>query len=215
LLCIFKIIKKLISWYNSHQMEYDYDDYENYITSSKNRDQMPLETRTIYNHPFSFPLDWSLDSAFICISGLRHLAVVPKMIRTGINPMYMADPSKSGQPTTDTEEVPNWLSEFRQKKAETMRKLRAKTVKEKKSAVPGWMRSRQCRERKAATTQVKSSTVTQVTNDESRYTRNDTSLIWLYPALICSVLILTLFILFRSNLTAAILRRETLNPLLH
>eukprot|EP00956_Cyclotella_meneghiniana_P039092 scaffold165487_cov70-Cyclotella_meneghiniana.AAC.4 len=59
--------------------------------------------------------------------------------------------------------------------------MRAKTikeVKEKKSAVPGWMRSRQFRERKAATAQVKSSTVTQVTNDESRYTRNDISLMW-------------------------------------
>jgi Flp pilus assembly protein protease CpaA len=54
---------------------------------------------------------------------------------------------------------------------------------------------------------VKSSTVTQVTNDESRYTWNDTSLMWLYSALICSVLILILFILFRSNLTAAIPRR--------
>ena len=149
LLCTFKIIKKLISWYNSHQMEYDYDDYDNYITSSKNRDQMPLETRTIYNHPFSFPLDWSLDSAFICISGLRHLAVVPKMIRTGINPMYMADPSKSGQPTTDTGEVPNWLLEFRRKKAESSRKYRARAAGEKKSPVPVRLRMKQYRERGA------------------------------------------------------------------
>jgi hypothetical protein len=63
--------------------------------------------------------------------------------------MYMADPSKSGQPTTDTEEVPNWLSEFRRKKAESKKKYRARAAGEKKSPVSGRIRSKQCRERKA------------------------------------------------------------------
>jgi hypothetical protein len=158
LLCIFKIIKKRISLYNSHQMEYD---YENNVTSSKNCDQMPLETRNIYDHTFSFPLNWSLDSAFICNSGLRHLAVVPKMIRKGINPMYMADPSKPGQPTTDTGDVPDWLSEFRRKKAESSRKCRARPAGgEKKSPVPGRLRVKLCRERKARIASAKTTTGT-------------------------------------------------------
>ena len=159
---------------------------------------------------FSLPLNWSLPSVLVCSSTTRHIAVIPKTIGWGINPIYMVNPYESGQSDTNTKEDPDWLLNFKKQRSEASRKMRAKTVKEvkeKKSAVPGWMRSRQCRERKAATTQVKSSTVTQVTNDESRYTRNDTSLMWLYPALICSVLILTLFILFRSNLTAAIPRR--------
>jgi hypothetical protein len=71
------------------------------------------------------------------------------MIRKGINPMYMADPSKPGQPTTDTGEVPDWLSEFRRKKAESKKKYRARAAGEKKSPVPGRLRVKQCRERKA------------------------------------------------------------------
>jgi hypothetical protein len=119
------------------------------VTSSKNCDQMPLETRNICYHQFSFPLDWSLDSAFICNSVLRLLTIIPKMIRKGINPMYMADPSVSGQPATDTGEVPDWLSELRWKKAESTKKYRARAAGEKKSPVPGRLRSKQCRERKA------------------------------------------------------------------
>jgi hypothetical protein len=71
------------------------------------------------------------------------------MIRKGINPMYMADPSKPSQPTTDTGDVPDWLSELRRKKAESSRKCRARPAGEKKSPVPGRLRSKQCRERKA------------------------------------------------------------------
>jgi hypothetical protein len=82
----------------------------------------------------------------------------------------MVNPHESGQSDTNTKEDPDWLLNFKKQRSEASRKMRAQTVKEKKSAVPGWMRSRQCRERKAATTQMKSSTVTQVTNDESRYT---------------------------------------------
>jgi hypothetical protein len=89
---------------------------------------------------------------------------VPKMIRTGINPMYMANPSKPGQPTTDTGEVPNWLLEFRRKKAESSRKYRARPAGEKKSPVPGRLRVKLCRERKARIASTESTTGT-VSND--------------------------------------------------
>jgi hypothetical protein len=83
------------------------------------------------------------------------------MIRKGINPMYMADPSKPGQPTTDTGDVPDWLSEFRRKKAESSRKCRARPAGgEKKSPVPGRLRVKLCRERKARIASAKTTTGT-------------------------------------------------------
>ena len=59
------------------------------------------------------------------------------------------------------------------------RKERAKSPKKPK-AVPGWMRTKQCRERKAVMSRAESSTVTQVPNLDARYTRKQYSLAWLY-----------------------------------
>jgi hypothetical protein len=125
----------------------EYDTESNNI-SSCNRDQNLTESHL--SQLFSIPMNWSLDSAFICNSGgLRYLAVVPKMLRKGIDPMYMADPSESGQPAANTEGVPDWLLEFRREKTESVRKHRAKAAKGKKSPLPSWLRVKQCRERKA------------------------------------------------------------------
>jgi hypothetical protein len=50
--------------------------------------------------------------------------------------MYMADPSESGQPATDTKEDPDWLLNFRKQKSETTRKIRAKAAKKKRAHYP-------------------------------------------------------------------------------
>ena len=84
----------------------------------------------------------------VCNSATRHIAVIPKTIWKGISPIYMANPSESGQPATDTGEVPDWLSEFRRKRAESSRKCRARTAGQKKSPVPGARRTKQWREKK-------------------------------------------------------------------
>ena len=137
---------------------------------------------------FSLPVNWSLDLVLVCSSATRHIAVIPKTIKKGIYPIYMADPSESGQPATDRKEDPDWLLNLRKKDAERKRKERAKSPKKPKKpkepkepkAVPGWMRTKQCRERKAVMSQAESSTVTQVPNLDARYTRKQYSLAWLY-----------------------------------
>jgi len=115
----------------------------------------------------------------VCSSATRHIAVIPKTIKKGIYPIYMADPSESGQPATDRKEDPDWLLNLRKKDAERKRKERAKSPKKPK-AVPGWMRTKQWRERKAVMSRAESSTVTQVPNLDARYTRKQYSLAWLY-----------------------------------
>jgi hypothetical protein len=134
----------------------------------------------VFSHcSFSLPVNWSLDSVLICSSATRHIAVIPKTIKKGIYPMYMADPSESGQPATNTNKDPDWLLNLRKKDAERKRKQRAKATKEK-APVPGWMRTKQCRERKAVVSRAESSTVTQVPNSDARYTRKQYSPVWLY-----------------------------------
>ena len=128
------------------------------------------QTHVLFHRFFSFPVNWSLDSVLVCNSATRHIAVIPKTIWKGISPIYMANPSESGQPATDTGEVPDWLSEFRRKKAESSkkcraraessRKCRARPAGEKKSPVPGMLRVKQCRERKARIASTESTTGT-------------------------------------------------------
>jgi hypothetical protein len=103
----------------------------------------------------------------------------------GIYPIYMADPSESGQPAPDRKEDPDWLLNLRKKDSERKRKERAKSPKKPKKpkelkAVPGMMRTKQWRERKAVMSRAESSTVTQVPNLDARYTWKQYSLTWLY-----------------------------------
>ena len=95
---------------------------------------------------FSLPVNWSLDLVLVCSSATRHIAVIPKTIKKGIYPIYMADPSESGQPATDRKEDPDWLLNLRKKDAERKRKERAKSPKKPK-AVPGWMRKTMSRKK--------------------------------------------------------------------
>ena len=115
---------------------------------------------------FSFPADWSLISSMNSCPGLRHLVPLLKMIMTGAKPMHMVDPSQTTRVREDNE-IPDWMIEFRRKKAETKRKSRARANTSKNDPVPGRVRTKCCRERKKALMANQEST--NPTNTDTRY----------------------------------------------
>ena len=143
LLCISKSTSTQLHKYHTNP-ERDYYITAN-ITSSTDYPRGFYLQPELSRH-ISSPTQSSLDYSMDIYAGLRHLSCLVRVVRKGISPMYMADPSK-----TANREDPDWLVEFKRKQKERKRILRHGSPdgkkKKEKDPTPGWLRMRKCRER--------------------------------------------------------------------
>ena len=73
-----------------------------------------------------FASDWSSEASLVNYPGLRYLSPWLNVVKKGISPMYMNDPSQTHSSQSPGGETPeDWLIEFRRMKREQKRKSRA------------------------------------------------------------------------------------------
>jgi hypothetical protein len=100
---------------------------------------MPSES--VISHLISPPVNWSLDRSMDSC-GLRHLSCLAKVIKQGMSPIYMADPSEPS-----SAEVPKWkVTQLAKQREANRRHYDKKRIN--KVRVPGAIRTRKCRQRK-------------------------------------------------------------------